>query len=1034
MKPANFCKVSPRPRAWLIGALILLGASGSHAEDIDLFLKNPMAAATRPNLLLIVDNAASNNSSITPLPNGSGNKKLDLIRDVINILTNPLTSPYFPSCSVPADPEAARTPEGCMTREEVNIMVNNINMGLMLMNPSGNTRGGYVRSHIRPMTAGLGNRAKLWDTVKNGIPTANNAPYAKTIHEAYLYFAGKPAYAGFSSSVYDTEAKDGPNYRSPIGDACQPGYIIYIGNGGPDTAEDGDARTLLSGLGGVLSSDPIKFSPSNFQSNWLDEYARTLNRLDLSGFTGEQKLTTYTIAIQNPLDNNFNTAPSTSARALLQSAALAGGGEYALGQDGQSVLKAVLAALRKMQPVNSVFAAVTLPVSVNVRGTSLNQVYMGQFRPDADARPYWPGNLKQYQLDLDANNNPILVDRNKAPVEDKTKGFLLPTITSFWTKASSYWGFTGTTASDAPDGAIVERGGAAQRMRSDFATSTQRANRKLYTCNGSCVKGASLSTVNFATSNIDLAGPTALNLGVDLVERDPLIEWMRGADNRSDENKNSSSTDARAYIHGDLLHSRPGVVNYNRSPGDRDIMVYYGSNDGVFRALKGGQDATDGYEKWGFVFPEFFKKLKRLRDNDDIIEPGYPKPYFADGAVSVYQNDVNGDGKLVAADGDKVYLHVGMRRGGQLIYAFDVSDPDDPKFMWKIDEDTPGPDGITKVFAKMGQSWSSIRTATIAAYNGPVVMFGGGYDPVAEDPQPATSPNTMGQGIYVVDAATGRFLKHIAPAGMGAIPADLTLVDRDFDGRTDRIYAPDTKGNVWRIDISDANMANWKSYKIATLGGSGADARKLLNKVDVVFGDTFDAVLVGSGDREHPFETSIVDRFYMLQDRFVGLNGGLFCGSTTSPASCTHSDLTDVTSYQEGSLPAGSHGWYLTFRAGEKMVSSPVTVFGTVIFSTNRPTPSTDGSTCGNLGEARMYQISFRNGSAVTDTNKDGVINGDDSSEVLAGGGFPPSAVYSPVLIDGKRQEVVCVGPRCFKPGGAGFDTRRHRTYWFKQQ
>lgn len=1021
----------------LAGLSLLLATSSARAEDIDLFLKNPLTEAARPNLLLIVDNAANNNSSITPLPNGSGNNKLALIKDVLHILTNPLTSPYFPSCTVPADPELPRVPANCITRGEVDDMIKNINMGLMIMNPSGNGKGGYVRSHIRPMNLAA-NRTKLWNTIKDGIPQANNAPYAKTMHEAYLYFAGKAAYVGFDSNQYDAEAKNGNVYRSPIGDVCQPNYIIFIGNGGPDSSEDGDARDLLNGIGGVLSSDPIKFTPSNTQSNWLDEYARTMNRNDLSPLTGDQKATTYTIAIQNPADNNFDTKPEESARALLQSAALQGGGEYALGKDGQAVLKAVLSALRKMQPVNSVFAAVTLPVSVNVRGTFLNQVYMGQFRPDADARPRWPGNLKQYQIGLDARQEPILVDRNKKAVEDTAKGFLLPDITSFWSKTSSYWGFSTVGASDAPDGAIVEKGGVAQRMRTDLSDATKRTARKLYTCNGACTAGAALSSVSFATSNTHASGPTIANLGVaDAAARTDLIEWVRGADNKEDENRNNLSTDSRAYIHGDLLHSRPAVVNYNRTAGDRDVVVYYGANDGIFRAVKGGQDDSDGQELWGMVFPEFFKQLRRLRDNDERIGSGGSKPYFADGAVSVYQHDVNGDGKLKAADGDKVYLYVGMRRGGQLVYALDVSDPDNPKFMWKVDEDTLAADG-TKPFAKLGQSWSTIRPATIKAQSGPVVIFGGGYDPVGDDPQPAAATNTMGQGIYVLDALTGKLLKHITALGMGAMPADLTFLDRDTDGKIDRIYAPDTKGNVWRVDIHDADMSKWAVHKIASLGGTGADGRKFLNKVDVVLGKTFDAVLVGSGDREHPFEMSIVDRFYMLQDPFVGLNGGLFCGdpSNTTKTTCTHADLTDVTSnaYQSSSLPAGTHGWYLTLRAGEKLVSNPITVFGTVIFGTNRPTPSNDGNTCGNLGEARLYQLDFKNAGGVQDTNGDGVVDASDRSAVVAGGGYLPSAVYSPVMIDDKRRDVVCVGTRCFKPGGAKFDTRRHRTYWFKQQ
>src|SRR4030095_14873074 len=98
----------------------------------------------------------------------------------------------------------------------------------------------------------------LCANVSGGIPSANNAPYAKVMHEAYLYFGGKPPYAGFSSNEYDSAAKWGSNYRSPVADSCQPNFILFLGNGGPDTGENKDAGELLTGLGGVLSSDPIR--------------------------------------------------------------------------------------------------------------------------------------------------------------------------------------------------------------------------------------------------------------------------------------------------------------------------------------------------------------------------------------------------------------------------------------------------------------------------------------------------------------------------------------------------------------------------------------------------------------------------------------------------------------------------------------------------------------------------------------------------------------------------------------------------------
>lgn len=1008
-------------------ALVALGLSwGACAEDIDIFMTNPEITGTRPNVLLVLDNAASNNSNITQL-DGSGGKKLEMLRQVLNNIADPLNSSYFPACDASVKP---RIPADCVTREEVSALLDGINLGLMIDNPSGNGKGGYVRSHVRPMNLAA-NRTSLLNKINPGIPSANNAPYAKAMHEAYLYFGGKRPYVGFDTALYDSGARSGANYNSPATDSCADNFVIYIGNGGPDTGEDNDARTLLNGIGGVLTTDPVSFSPSNYTSNWLDEYARTMHLQDVvPALTGTQTVTTHTIAVQSPDDQQYNTAGATSARELLRSAANLGGGEYFEAHDGQQVMKALINMLQKMQAVNTVFAAVTLPVSVNVRGTFLNQVYMGQFRADASALPRWPGNLKLYQIALDVNREPMLADRNKQGVEDKVNGFLLPDKTSFWTTPTEYWAFEPMgipeTASDAPDGAVVEKGGAAQRVRTLYAA--EQTARKLYTCNGSCVANANLSTTPFDTGNT--AGLTVGNLAVaDEAERTALINWVRGEDNADNEDGNGVSTDIRARIHGDLLHSRPAVVNYNRNGDDRDVVVYYGTNGGVFHAVKGGLDDADGIEKWGMVFPEFLGQLKRLRDNAPEISAASRKPYFADGPVAVYQKDADADGRFRVASGDKVYLYVAMRRGGRFMYALDVTDPDAPKFLWRI--------GNTGDFAELGQTWSSPRPARILAVaDDPVIIFGAGYDPENEDIHPAGA-NDKGRGIFIVNGRTGALVKHIQPAGMGSVPADVTVLDRDNNGKFDRIYAVDTKGNLWRSDIGDANPDNWQTYKIAALAGDGADARKFLNKPDVVFGRTYDAILFGSGDRENPFDTSITNRFYMVRDPRVGLGGGLFCGTDAAPATCTEADLEDVTSnpHQDGTpLVETSKGWYITMAAGEKIVGNALTVFGTSYFSTNRPTPPAPGVCTSNLGEARLYALGFETGNATRDLNADGVIDDDDRSDDVPGGGYQPSPVYAPVEVDDERVETICIGTHCFGPGGSGYSTNRTRTYWRLQQ
>ena len=280
----------------------------------------------------------------------------------------------------------------------------------------------------------------------------------------------------------------------------------------------------------------------------------------------------------------------------------------------------------EIQAVNSVFASSTLPVSVNVRGTHLNQVYIGVFRPDAAKAPHWLGNLKMYTLGLDAATDSLfLADANGDPAENPITGFVTQTATSFWSEPSTFWSFrtpienSAGGASDVPDGELVEKGGVAQQLRIDYAT--QPKDRNVLTCTAAagayCANGNALSATPFADSNAEVS---VAALGVaDAAERKDLIEWVLGED-QFDENANADLTDIRASVHGDVLHSRPAVINYGRNgPTDEnDVYAFYGSNDGIFRAIKGGKDTDGGTEVWGFIPREFFGKLKRLRDDAPI--------------------------------------------------------------------------------------------------------------------------------------------------------------------------------------------------------------------------------------------------------------------------------------------------------------------------------------------------------------------------------------------------------------------------------
>jgi type IV pilus assembly protein PilY1 len=617
--------------------------------------------------------------------------------------------------------------------------------------------------------------------------------------------------------------------------------------------------------------------------------------------------------------------------------------------------------------------------------------------------------------------------------------------------------------------------------------------------------------------------------------RDLLTRWVRGEDNYGDEASicppgnppgvngcPATPVNIRPSVHGDVLHSRPVVLNYGGtivnvtstsdsgtlrtamastadmatlsalgtvvpvtfstgeicavtvgassftysktncgvagaqtvSAGANDITIFYGGNDGVFRAIDGNppnytfidpntltkttiSDLNGGKELWGFVPTEFFGKLKRLHDNTPVLQlPTTPagiipapqrKDYFADGATGFYQA-IDGNGKTT-----KAIIYITMRRGGRFMYAIDVTDHNNPIFLWKRSNADAG-------FAELGQTWSLPKAVKVKGWANPVLIFGAGYSPAEDSEAPVA--DTMGRGIFVVDAFTGNMVWSACPAGCtvnlpGAtgmaysIPSDITLLDRWFnDGLIDRIYATDAGGNVWRVDLeppAGVAPANWQVNKLAALGcttgvcAAGTTPRKFLFPVEVVPTPKMDYVFVASGDREHPLYTdpastavspkpyavsppyavsayAVTNRAYLLKDAKPGLDG-------SGQALVTEAGLFDCSACTVAApYPGTLNGYYITMMKGEKGVNAPLVVAGFIYFGTNQAQAPNPNQCEEGLGEATGYRLSPFSGALV--------------SGEFENGGLPPSPVAGIVnIIDpvtGKTYQV----PFCLGCGG----------------
>jgi len=1037
-----------------LAAACAVAIGTAQAEDIDIFTGNN--SSSKPNVLIIIDSSSNWSATLGSNTCNTGNM---------------------------ADNTKFAAEICALTTVIGSLGTANVRIGLMMFAETG-TNGAYVRYGLRDMntTNKTAFVNELKGMIASGSGTDNsgsNQPYGKTMFEAFKYFggytspahatdgvAGTPtgaqafgntAFAGGNSNNSGTFRRDYPNnntpsnraasfygadsnnayvsnnsdlYTNPVNDGCAKNFIIFISNGNPSTGGDSSnptATTLLTAVGANLN--PITNSAgTTIHASLFDEAARFLYTTDVSSQAGQQRVITYTIAVYQPQNNGLPSNTDQGMIDLMKSGANVGGGKYFAATQASDVSKAIDQILNEVQAENSVFVSASLPVSVNTQGTYLNQVYMGMFRPDGSGFPRWLGNLKQYKIDQDSTGALFLADSVDLAAVNPATGFISPTAKSFWSAASTFWANsqsgTPLSSSDLPDGEVVEKGGAAEQIRTTFAAS--QSTRTIYTCASAGCTAGQVPNLAFNTTNISGSSyQTAFGVP-DATSLSNLVNWIVGADNVNGTPASTGWTSAelgpgwpttiRPSIHGDVLHSRPVVLNYS-SLGP---YVFYGANDGTLRGTKGGRLSTDGNESWAFVAPEFFGKFNRLRNQSPLLAlPGItdpvntptPKDYFFDGSMGSYQS----------TDLATEYIFATARRGGRVIYAFDVSIPTTPKFMWKVTNATSG-------MGELGQTWSEPVAFKVKASTDPVVMFAAGYDP-AEDSSPAGT-DTMGRGIYVLNARTGALLKFFQTATNGgsissAVPSDVTVLDTDGDTLGDRAYVGDMAGNIWRMDIDDPDPANWKLFKFAALG-----SRKFFFPPDVIVSRNFDLVMIGSGDREKPLDTTSSDNFYMLKDTFVGKDA-------TGMVAIVPTDLVAA-----GNPVDSVKGWYLALLAGEKVINAPLSIAGTTFFSTNQPSAAAGvalGTCAVNLGVARAYAINSLNGTAAIDRNGDGTKNSSDLSTVLTGGGLPPSPVGGVVQLDnGKKVDFIIGSGAGGSPISPAIPPRtvptvRKKVYWNTQ-
>ena len=168
-----------------------------------------------------------------------------------------------------------------------------------------------------------------------------------------------------------------------------------------------------------------------------------------------------------------------------------------------------------------------------------------------------------------------------------------------------------------------------------------------------------------------------------------------------------SLTGQAGPVLGDIFHSSPVVVSppsaltpnfryeaHFRANMDRYTMVYVGANDGMLHAFvaednKDGDGGDhEGEELWGFIPNNLLPKIQKIRSGHSFFVDGTPvvKDVFLNDAPLM---DPANPSQPIYIDGEVVkgsyrsILIGGQRGGGGAYYALDVTDPENPKYMWE---------------------------------------------------------------------------------------------------------------------------------------------------------------------------------------------------------------------------------------------------------------------------------------------------------------------------------------------------------------
>lgn len=470
------------------------------------------------------------------------------------------------------------------------------------------------------------------------------------------------------------------------------------------------------------------------------------------------------------------------------------------------------------------------------------------------------------------------------------------------------------------------------------------------------------------STELTTAQVAALRLNPDTATGDPVpspysaaadpgnkrLEYLRG----DGTNEGISSTNFRRRTTtklGDIVNSNPNFVgapdaghpdasylsfasaNRNRKP-----VLYVGANDGMLHGFNACPPGTEtrptqcgvgktqpGAELLGYIPSAVYRNLSKLTSR------AYSHEYFVDGSPAVEDALVGSNWKTV--------LVGGLNRGGQGIYALDVTNPENfsetnaaSLVLWEFtDADDPdlGFTFGTPVIRKMRNGkWAAILSGGYNNSQGPSadpaeIACASGTGTVADPYLPAgCTVSRTGQAyifILFLDGPTGTggkwvqgtdYIKLSTGTGSVATPNGVGSPfagDTNGDSMVDLIYAGDLEGALWKFDVSATTTTTWTAsgsrLKLFNAVDDSGNAQPITAGVEAALHPTGNGIIVSFGtgkylesdDINPPGPAYKTQTIYGIWDK---LDGTSVSGRSVLMPQLLQPGITNIVTNPDGSI------------------------------------------------------------------------------------------------------------------------------------